>query len=213
MKAIVVMSCCIGFSSCVGAQVMVSVNPVTADTRVEAPAVANTLIGSGVQLVILATNGTPIPQPAHTLLFPIVSAEGVVRFQRRLGGGTIETLYVSRSGTPGTGVLSSNFPGASTFPMHLELDGRKYAIFANGQAQTSLSEGGGDYTIAAGGFSNCRRSNGAPLSAFSPPFLRFGSFVTELSVTTTIRYDWLASNDIVIVQSRTGDVVCNGQLP
>ncbi len=126
---------------------------------------------------------------------------------------TIGNLDNCCLGRGATGVAISRDPlPASTLPMLLELDSFWYQItgtLVQSFMQPNLIE------ISSGSWSNCRRANGAALSINPPaPILTLSGSANQRIALEPMPFviQYLPGFDSVRLRSRTGDVVCDGQV-
>jgi len=166
------------------------------------------LLSSGVSpaqaLIISNGNGqvTTIPVVAPHLL----SNNSLIMTQ--LSGAN---CYLGR-GVGGVAV-SINPLQPSNAPMLLELDNRWYVI-TSGLIQSFMAPGAIEFQ--AGSWRMCRRANGDPLPASpaSPVLTLSGSPSYSIALQPApFLISYLDGADVISLRSRTGDVVCNGNVP
>ncbi len=114
-------------------------------------------------------------------------------------------------GIGGVAISAAPLP-PSELPMLLELDNRWYVV-TGGLLQGFMSPG--SIEMQGGSWRTCRRVNGDPLpSNPASPVLTLGgtpSFAVAL-LPSPFLVSYLDGFDVMRVRSRTGDVVCNGNV-
>lgn len=159
--------------------------------------------GSGIVLQVFDFNGNLVQ--THPIVPPYLQSRGNIIFQQPDN----TNLYASR--VPGTlrWQLSTNSPDTSTLPGFLELDGKWYDLTGSFvQAFYAPS----DHSVSASA-SNCRLSGGALPVAVVPKLILNGVAISLAPSPEPILIEHLENADAIRMKSRTGNIVCNGEVP
>ena len=160
--------------------------------------------GGGTVIQVFGPNGTIVQ--TVPVVPPYLQSMGNVIFQQPDN----TNLHASR--VPGSlrWQLSTNSPPTSTLPGYLELDGKWYDL-AGGFVQAFYAPS--DHSVSAS-VSNCRLSGGSPLPAAVAPKLNLNGVAISLAGSPEpILIEHLENADTIRMKSRTGNIVCDGEVP
>ena len=160
--------------------------------------------GGGTVIQVFGPNGTLVQ--TVPVVPPYLQSMGNIIFQQPDN----TNLHASR--VPGSlrWQLSTNSPPTSTLPGYLELDGKWYDL-AGGFVQAFYAPS--DHSVSAS-VSNCRLSGGAPLPAAVAPKLNLNGMAISLAASPEpILIEHLENADTIRMKSRTGNIVCDGEVP
>ena len=162
------------------------------------------IIDGGTVIQVYDPNGNLVQ--IHPVVPPYLQSLGNLIFQ------TPDNTNLHASRVPGTlrWQLSTNIPATSTFPGYLELDGKWYDL-ADGFVQAFYAPN--DHSVSASA-SNCRVTGGAPLPAAVVPKLILNGVAISLAPSPEpILIEHLENADTIRMKSRTGNIVCDGEVP
>ena len=160
--------------------------------------------GSGTVIQVFGPDGNLVQ--TVPVIPPYLQSMGNIIFQQPDNSN----LHASR--VPGSlrWQLSTNSPATSTLPGFLELDGKWYDL-AGGFVQAFYAPS--DHSVNAAA-SNCRLSGGAPLPAAVVPKLFLSGVAISLAPSPApILIEHLENADTIRMKSRTGNIVCDGEVP
>ena len=160
--------------------------------------------GGGIVIQVFDFNGNLVQ--THPVVPPYLQSMGNIIFQQPDNN----TLHASR--VPGSlrWQLSTNSPPTSTLPGYLELDGKWYEL-AGGFVQAFYAPN--DHSVSAS-VSNCRLNGGAPLPVAVVPKLILNGVAISLALPPEMIFiEHLENADTIRMKSRTGNIVCDGEVP
>ena len=160
--------------------------------------------GGGTVIQVFGPNGNLVQ--TVPVVPPYLQSMGNIIFQQPDNSN----LHTSR--VPGSlrWQLSTNSPPTSTLPGYLELDGKWYDL-AGGFVQAFYAPS--DHSVSAS-VSNCRLSGGSPLPAAVAPKLNLNGVAISLALPPDmILIEHLENADTIRMKSRTGNIVCDGEVP
>jgi|GEM_PF-4080375 len=170
---------------------------------VDSKGVVRIIDGGGTVLQVFGPDGNLVQ--THPVVPPYLQSMGNVIFQQPDNNN----LHASRM--PGTlrWQLSTISPPTSTLPGYFELDGKWYDL-AGGFVQAFYAPGEASVNASA---SNCRL-NGGPLPAAVVPRLILNGVAISLAPSPEpILIEHLENADTIRMKSRTGNIVCDGEVP
>lgn len=157
--------------------------------------------GNNQVLQLLDAQGNVVT--SYPIIAPYLQSQGALVFQKPDN----TNIYASR--VPGTvqwqvGVSS---PPASSMPGFLQLDGKWYSL-VSGFVQAFYAPN--EHSIDSSA-SNCT-AGGMPLPAAVVPRLNLSGMGISLAPTESILVENLNNADVIRMKSRSGNIVCNGQV-
>ena len=160
--------------------------------------------GNGVVLQVYDLNGNLVQ--SHPVVPPFLQSMRNIIFQQPDNN----TLHASR--VPGSvrWQLSTTSPVPSTLPGYLELDGKWYEL-AGGFVQAFYAPS--EHSVNASA-NSCRLSTGATLpTAVVPKLILNGIAISLAPSPEPILIEHFMNADTIRMKSRTGNVVCDGEIP
>ena len=140
---------------------------------------------------------------SYPIIAPYLQSQGALIFQKPDN----TNLYASRVPSTVQWQLSASAPLASPLPGFLQLDGKWYSL-VNGFVQAFYAPN--DHSIDSSA-SNCT-AGGMPLPAAVAPRLDLSGVGISLAPTESTLVEYLDNADVIRMKSRTGNIVCNGQV-
>jgi len=159
--------------------------------------------GGGTVLQVFGQDGNLVQ--THPVVPPFLQSMGNVIFQQPDNNN----LHASR--VPGTlrWQISAISPPTSTLPGYLELDGKWYDL-AGGFVQAFYAPGEASVNASA---SNCRVSGGTLPAAVVPRLILSGVAISLAPSPEPILIEHLENADTIRMKSRSGNIVCDGEVP
>ena len=140
---------------------------------------------------------------SYPIIAPYLQSQGALIFQKPDN----TNLYASRVPGAVQWQLGVSAPPASPLPGFLQLDGKWYSL-VSGFVQAFYAPN--DHSIDSSA-SNCT-AGGMPLPAAVAPRLNLSGVGISLAPTESILVEYLNNADVIRMKSRTGNIVCNGQV-
>ena len=160
------------------------------------------LYGLGTQtLQVFDLQGNPVQ--THAIVAPYLQSQGSLVFQKPDNSN----LYASRVPNSIGWQITTLAPPPATAPGFLELDGKWYSL-VSGFVQAFYAPN--DHSIDSSA-SNCT-AGGAPLPSVIAPRLNLSGMPISLAPAQSILIEHLPNADVIRMKSRTGNIVCNGQV-
>jgi hypothetical protein len=139
----------------------------------------------------------------HPIIAPYLQSQGSLIFQKPDNSN----LYASRVLGTVQWQLGTTSPPAATVPGFLNLDGKWYSL-VNGFVQAFYAPN--DHSIDSSA-ANCT-AGGMPLPTAIAPKLNLSGVLIGLAPTEDILIEHLPNADVIRMRSRSGNIVCNGQV-
>ena len=170
---------------------------------VDSKGVVRIIDGGGTVLQVFGPDGNLVQ--THPVVPPYLQSMGNVIFQQPDNN----ILHASR--VPGTlrWQISAISPPTSTLPGYFEIDGKWYDL-AGGFVQAFYAPGESSVNASA---SNCRVSGGPLPAAVVPRLILNGVAISLAPSPEPILIEHLENADTIRMKSRTGNIVCDGEVP